>query len=292
VLGAILTAMVTPFDADGRVDEEAAIALMHHLVGNGSEGLVLAGTTGEASTLTDDEKLALFRLGVAEIGGRGSVVAGTGTNDTAHSVELTRRAGEIGVDAVLAVTPYYNNPPRAGLVGHFRAIAEVGVPVILYNIPGRSGVNMEPDLIAELSRIPNVVALKQANPDLGQLREVARTTDIALYAGNDDMLLPVLELEGAGVISVASHLVGGEMAAIVEAARRGDMDEARRRDAALADLVVALFVTTSPILIKAALEMAGLIPSGRLRLPLVDATPVEREILRTVLERQGILSRA
>ena len=292
MFGAILTAMATPFDADLRVDEAATVALAHHLVEHGSDGLVMAGTTGEASTLTDDEKVGLYRLAVREVGGRASVVAGTGSNDTAHSVHLTRLAGEVGVDAVLVVTPYYNRPPRAGVVGHVAAIAEVGVPVILYNIPGRSGVNMEPDLIAELARIPNVVGLKQANPDLGQLREVARIPDLAIWAGNDDMLLPVLELGGAGVISVASHLVGDEMAAVVEAARRGDIDEARRLDAALADLVVALFVTTSPILIKAALEMTGLIPSGRLRLPLVDATPVEREILRSVLERQGILSRA
>lgn len=284
--------MVTPFDADLRVDEATAIALANHLVENGSDGLVMAGTTGEASTLTDDEKVALYRLAVREVGGRASVVAGTGSNDTAHSVHLTRLAAEVGVDAVLVVAPYYNRPPRAGIVGHVAAIAEVGVPVVLYNIPGRSGINMEPDLIAELSQIPNVVALKQANPDLAQCRQVAHTTDLTIYAGNDDMLFPVVEMGGAGVISVASHLIGVEMAAIVAAARRGDVDEARRRDEALSDLFVALFMTTSPILIKAALEMVGLIPSGRVRLPLVEATPVEREILRSALERQGILSRA
>ena len=292
MFGSILTAMVTPFDPDLRVDEAATTALAHHLVEHGSDGLVMAGTTGEASTLTDDEKVALYALAVREVGDRASVIAGTGSNDTAHSVHLTRLAAEVGVDGVLVVTPYYNRPPRAGIIGHVAAIAEVGLPVVLYNIPGRSVVNMEPDLIAELAEIPNVVGLKQANPDVAQLREVARTTDLAIWAGNDDLLYPVLELGGAGVISVASHLVGEEMAALVAAARRGDLDEARRRDAALADLIVALFVTTSPILIKAALEMTGLIPSGRLRLPLVDATPVEREILRTVLERQGILSRA
>lgn len=292
MFGSILTAMVTPFDPDLRVDEAATTALAHHLVEHGSDGLVMAGTTGEASTLTDDEKVALYALAVREVGDRASVIAGTGSNDTAHSVHLTRLAAEVGVDGVLVVTPYYNRPPRAGIIGHVAAIAEVGLPVVLYNIPGRSVVNMEPDLIAELAEIPNVVGLKQANPDVAQLREVARTTDLAIWAGNDDLLYPVLELDGAGVISVASHLVGEEMAALVAAARRGDLDEARRRDAALADLIVALFVTTSPILIKAALEMTGLIPSGRLRLPLVDATPVEREILRTVLERQGILSRA
>jgi len=292
VLGTILTAMVTPFDGDLRVDEAAAARLAHHLVENGSDGLVVAGTTGEASTLNDDEQAALVRLAVREVGGgRATVVAGTGTNDTAHSVHLTRLCADAGADAALVVTPYYNRPPREGIVAHIAAIAEVGLPVILYNIPSRSALNMPPDLIAELAEIPGVVALKQANPDPAELRAVAAGT-LALYAGNDDMLLPVMELGGAGVISVSSHLVGHEMAAIAEDVRRGDLDDARRRDAGLAELYAGLFVTTSPILIKAALEMIGLIPSARLRLPLVEATPVQRDILRTVLERRGILSRA
>ena len=292
MLGTILTAMVTPFDGDLRVDEAAAARLAHHLVENGSDGLVVAGTTGEASTLNDDEQAALVRLAVREVGGgRATVVAGTGTNDTAHSVHLTRLCAEAGADAALVVTPYYNRPPREGIVAHIAAIAEVGLPVILYNIPSRSALNMPPDLIAELAEIPGVVALKQANPDPGELRAVA-AVPLALYAGNDDMLLAVMELGGAGVISVSSHLVGHEMAAIAEDVRRGDLDDARRRDAGLAELYAGLFVTTSPILIKAALEMIGLIPSARLRLPLVEATPVQRDILRTVLERRGILSRA
>ena len=292
VLGTILTAMVTPFDGDLRVDEAAAARLAHHLVENGSDGLVVAGTTGEASTLNDDEQAALVRLAVREVGGgRATVVAGTGTNDTAHSVHLTRLCADAGADAALVVTPYYNRPPREGIVAHIAAIAEVGLPVILYNIPSRSALNMPPDLIAELAEIPGVVALKQANPDPGELRAVAAVR-LALYAGNDDMLLAVMELGGAGVISVSSHLAGHEMAAIAEDVRRGDLDDARRRDAGLAELYAGLFVTTSPILIKAALEMVGLIPSARLRLPLVEATPVQRDILRTVLERRGILSRA
>jgi 4-hydroxy-tetrahydrodipicolinate synthase len=292
VLGTILTAMVTPFDGDLRVDEPAAARLAHHLVEHGSEGLVIAGTTGEASTLSDVEQAALVRLAVREVGGgRAPVVAGTGTNDTAHSVHLTRLCAEAGADAALVVTPYYNRPPREGIVAHVAAIADVGLPVILYNIPGRTALNMPPDLIGELAGIPGVVALKQANPDPGELRAVFETP-LAIYAGNDDMLLDVVRLGGAGVISVTSHLAGEEMAGIAEAARRGDLDEAARRDAALAELYAGLFVTTSPILIKAALEMTGLIPSGRLRLPLVEATPVQRDILRTVLERRGILARA
>ncbi len=292
MLGAILTAMATPFDADLRVDEAAAARLAHHLVDHGSDGLVMAGTTGEASTLTDDEKVALYRIAKREVGDRASVVAGTGSNDTAHSVHLTQLAAEEGADAVLVVTPYYNRPPRAGIIGHVEAIAAVGVPVVLYNIPSRSAVNMPPDLIAELGEIDNVVAVKQANPDLAECRRVAETSGLDLYAGNDDMLLPVLEMGGTGVISVVSHLAGEEMQAMVAAAGRGDWDDAKGRDAGMQELIAALFVTSSPILIKAALEMTGLIPSGRLRLPLVEATPVERDILRTVLERQGILSRA
>lgn len=292
MLGAILTAAVTPFDRDLQVDEDATAALLRHLVAHGSDGVVMAGTTGEASTLTDDEKVGLVRIAVREVGDRAKVIAGTGSNDTAHSVHLTERAAEAGADAALVVTPYYNRPPRAGIVAHVAAIAEVGLPVVLYNIPGRTGINMEPDLLAELAGITNVVAVKQANPDLGECRAAIERTPLAVYAGNDDMLFPVLEMGGAGVISVASHLVGDEMAEIARAAARGDIEEARRRDAALGDLYAGLFVTTNPILIKAALEMAGLIPSGRLRLPLVEATPVQRDILRTVLERQGVLSPA
>jgi 4-hydroxy-tetrahydrodipicolinate synthase len=288
VLGAILTAMVTPFDADLRVDEAAASRLAVHLVERAaSDGLVMAGTTGEASTLDDEEKLALVRIAAREVGDEATVVGGAGSNDTAHSVRLAEQMGEAGADAVLAVTPYYNRPPRAGLIAHFEAIARVGIPVVLYNIPGRTSLNMPPDLIAELAEIPGVIAVKEANPEPEQRERVATIEGLELYAGNDDMLLPVLELGGTGVISVASHLVGPEMAAIVEAHRRGDTAQAREGDAAIADLVTALFVTSNPILIKAALAMIGLIPDDRLRLPLVSATPVERSVLRTVLERHA-----
>jgi 4-hydroxy-tetrahydrodipicolinate synthase len=282
--------MVTPFDARGGVDEAAAAALMHHLVANGSDGLVMAGTTGEASTLTDDEKLTLYRLAVSEVGGSATVIAGTGSNDTAHSVHLTEEAKTIGVDAVLAVTPYYNKPPREGLVGHFRAIAEVGLPVVIYNIPSRSVINMPPDLIAELGRIPNIVAVKQAHDDPAEAQAVRDAApDMALYAGNDDLLLPVMKMGGAGVISVASHLVAGRMHELCDAVVDGRLDDADAIDNSLQDIFQGLFVTTSPILIKAALEILGRIPSGRVRLPLVEATPVQRDILQTVLAGQGLL---
>jgi 4-hydroxy-tetrahydrodipicolinate synthase len=207
-------------------------------------------------------------------------------------VALTAAAADAGADAVLVVTPYYNRPPRAGIVGHVEAIAAIGLPVVLYNIPSRTTLNMDPALLGELSGVPNVVAVKQANPDLEECRAVVAGTPLTVYAGNDDMLFPVMEMGGQGVISVASHLVGREMQAVAEAARRGDMDEARSRDAGLADLYAGLFVAPNPILIKAALEMAGLIPSGRLRLPMVAATSVQREVLRTVLDHYDVLSRA
>ena len=281
--------MVTPFDERGAVDEDATVSLMHHLAANGSDGLVLSGTTGEASTLTDPEKIRLFELGVQELRGSASIIAGTGSNDTAHSVHLTEVAAKLGVDAVLAVTPYYNRPPRAGLIGHFSAIAAVGVPVVLYNIPSRSVVNLPPDLIAELAEIPGIVAVKEANPD--QADAVLDIAGIAVYAGNDDLLLPIALGGGAGVISVASHIVGPQLQTIATAARRGDRAEATRLDEQLHELYEALFVTSNPILIKAALELAGVIPSGRVRLPLVDATSAERAELSAVLEAQDILVR-
>jgi 4-hydroxy-tetrahydrodipicolinate synthase len=291
VFGAILTAMVTPFDADLRVDEGATVALMHHLLSHGSDGLVVAGTTGEASTLTDAEKLQLYALAKREIGDAAPVIANTGSNDTAHSVHLTERAAELGCDAVLAVTPYYNKPPRGGIVAHFAAIAAVGLPVIVYNIPGRSVLNLDPTVLAELADIPNIVGVKQAYEDLDELRAICNAGNLVVYAGNDDLLLAVTELGGAGVISVASHLVGREMGEIYAAGAAGDLERARAIDASLQDLYAALFVTANPILIKAALEMLGVIPSDRMRLPMVQASPVERHILQSVLEQHGILAR-
>jgi len=264
---------------------------MRHLVENGSDGLVLSGTTGETSTLTDDEKIELFRLGVAEVGERATIIAGTGSNDTAHSVHLTEQANEIGVNAVLAVTPYYNKPPREGLIQHFRAIAGVGTPVILYNIPGRCVVNMPPDLISELASIPNIVALKEANEDSAQIEAVCKIDGLTVLAGNDDLLLETTKCGGAGIISVASHLVGRQMGDIVSAVSDGDEARAMALDDNLQDLYAALFVTANPILTKAALQMLGVIPSAALRLPLVEATPVQRDILATVLQHQGILTR-
>ena len=288
MLGAVLTAAVTPFDESGGVDEAAYRTLVRRLLDSGSDGIVVAGTTGEASTLSDVERIALFEATREETRGRGTMVAGTGSNDTAHSVHLTQVAAELGADAVLVVTPYYNKPPAEGIRRHVAAIAEVGVPVVLYNIPGRTALNMEPVLIADLAAIPGVVALKQANDDLSQLAQVMDACELAIYAGNDDMLMPVLEMGGTGVISVASHLVGNAMQEMVALAAAGDLDGARAIDTSLAPLWSGLFEVTNPILIKAALAMCGMIPADHLRLPLVPATAGERERLAALLGDHGI----
>jgi 4-hydroxy-tetrahydrodipicolinate synthase len=279
-LGGILTAMVTPFDEGGRLNEDAAAALMHHLLENGSDGLVLAGTTGESPTLSDDEMVALWELGVAECGDA-LVIAGTGSNDTRHAVELTERAARAGVDAMLVVTPYYNKPNRRGIIEHYRAVAgATDRPIILYNIPSRTVIDMPNDLLAELAEIPNVAAVKQARYE--HLRPI---DGLALLAGNDDMLADVLDMGGPGGVLVASHLVGREMRRMI------DEPESRREiHESLTDLFKALFVTTSPIPIKAALNMLGH-DVGAPRLPLVEATEEEKAVVHDVLERHGLLSR-
>ena len=292
MLGAVLTAAVTPFDHSGAVDEDAYRSLVRRLLATGSDGIVVAGTTGEASTLSDVERVALFEATREETRGTGTMVAGTGSNDTAHSVHLTEVAAEIGADAVLVVTPYYNKPPAEGIRRHVAAIAEVGVPVVLYNIPGRTALNMPPELIADLAGIPGVVALKQANEDLAQLDRVMELCDLQIYAGNDDMLMPVLERGGRGVISVASHLVGDRMQQMVASVAAGDIDAARAIDSSLTGLWSGLFEVTNPILIKAALEMLGMIPTDVLRLPLVQATADERRRLSAVLDAADLTAAA
>jgi 4-hydroxy-tetrahydrodipicolinate synthase len=279
MLGGVLTAMVTPFDDGGGFSEERSVAMMRHLLEHGSDGLVLAGTTGESPTLTDEEKVRLWQLGVQE-GGEALIVAGTGTYDTRHSVELTERATEVGVDAVLVVAPYYNKPNRRGLIEHYKAVAAAtDRAVILYNIPSRSVIDMPNDLLAELAQIDNVAAVKQA-----RYEDCRPIEGLALLAGNDDMLADVLDMGGTGGVLVASHLVGDEMRRMID-----EPDARREIHESLRDLFKVLFVTTSPIPIKAALEMAGL-EVGPLRLPLVKASEEERAEIRSVLERHGLLS--
>lgn len=275
----IITAMVTPFDSRGELAEDATVALMRHLVERGSDGLVLAGTTGEGSTLDDDEKVRLWELGVAECPGT-QIIAGTGSNDTRHSVHLTERATAAGVDAVLVVTPYYNKPNPRGIVAHFEAVAAAtDRPVVIYNIPSRCVVDIPNDLLRELAQIPGVEAVKQARD-----RDLEPIDGLALLAGNDDMLARVLDMGGAGGILVASHLVGREM--------RSMIDEPERRaeiEAQIGGLLRALSVTTNPIPVKTALAMLGH-DVGGFRLPLLDASEGEAAEVREALERLGLLA--
>jgi len=287
-LGTILTAMVTPFDRHQAVDHAKLDELARFLLAHGSDGLVVAGTTGESPTLTDAEKLDMFRTVVAAAGGA-PVVAGTGSNDTRHSVELTRAAEACGVDGVLAVVPYYNKPPERGVLAHIRAIAAAtSLPVIVYNIPGRCVINLRPEALAELGMIDNVVAVKQANPDLAETDRLMELSDLAVYAGNDDMLCDVMTRGGAGGICVASHVVGPRMAEVARLCREGDLHAAAAEDAALHDLYQALFVTANPIPVKAALNLLGH-EVGGLRLPLVPATPEETDVVAAELRRLGLI---
>jgi 4-hydroxy-tetrahydrodipicolinate synthase len=289
--GTIVTAVITPFAADGFVDHDELRRILRHLEASGSTGVVVAGTTGEAPTLSDDEKLACLRTAVEEVGGRIAVLAGTGTNDTRHSVHLTRQAAEAGADGALVVAPYYNKPPREGLQRHFAAIAEAAgdMPVMLYNVPSRVVIELEPDLIAELARIPNIVALKQAHPDLRALREIrALAPDLAVYAGDDVSLLPMLPEGVVGVVSVASHIVGPQMRQVVELWQEGRHDEATELGRRLEDVYETLAIATNPIPIKAAMQLLGF-AVGTLRLPLVEATGMQRERIRGMLERNDVL---
>jgi 4-hydroxy-tetrahydrodipicolinate synthase len=285
--------MATPFAPDGSLDLDACRALARHLVEHGSEGLVLAGTTGEGPTLSDGEKLALFDAVLDEVGDDARVIANTGTYDTAHSVHLTRDARRLGVHGFLAVTPYYNKPPAEGLARHFAAIAAAadGLPVIIYNIPQRVILNLEPALIARLAReSANVVAVKQATTDLEQARAILEA-GLVLYAGNDDLLAPFLELGGSGGICVASHLVGSDMLRMCELAEAGDFDAVHELDRELSPVFEALSVTTNPIPLKAALELIGL-RVGAPRLPLVEATDEQCAVLRSALAARGLTAAA
>jgi 4-hydroxy-tetrahydrodipicolinate synthase len=290
VLGEVLTAVITPFGRDGAVDFERFRELAEHLVESGSDGLVVAGTTGESPNLTDDERFELFRVAVDTLRGRGTVVAGTGTYSTAHSVHLTREAHELGVDGFLVVTPYYSKPPARGIVEHFRAIADVSDrPIVAYNIPSRVVINIEPDTMVELAGIPTVRAVKQANDDIAQARRIVAETDLDLYAGDDNLILPFLELGGIGGVCVHTHVVGPRVKAMVRAFREGDAETARQIDEELEPVYELLKVQSNPIAIKAALNLLGH-DVGGLRLPLVEADEGEVARVRDCLERLGLLT--
>jgi 4-hydroxy-tetrahydrodipicolinate synthase len=291
MLGEVLTAIVTPFDREGRVDLDRFRDLAAFLVENGSDGIVVCGTTGESPTLSDAEKFELFEAAVDVLRGRATVVAGVGTYDTAHSVHLAKRATEIGADGLLVITPYYNLPPQRAIVAHFEAIgAASDLPIVVYNIPARVVRNIEPETIEQLARIPTVRAVKQANADLEQARLIPGF-GLDLYAGDDNLLRSFLDLGGVGVISVHAHVVGPQVKEMIRSFVEGDRDGATRIDRDLAPAYDLLKVQTNPIAIKAALNLLGH-DVGGLRLPLVEADEAETAAVRDCLERLGALQPA
>jgi 4-hydroxy-tetrahydrodipicolinate synthase len=283
--GSILTAMVTPFDERGHVDEDAAVALMHHLVDHGSDGLVICGTTGESATLDDEEHLGMIELAVREFGRTHPgcpIVAGVGSNDTRHAVKLTERATALGVDGLLSVNPYYNRPSRRGIVAHYREVVRAtDLPILLYNIPQRTGADMPNDLLAELAQLDHICGVKQANP-----ANLARVDGMVIYAGNDDMLADVLDMGEAGGILTGSHIFGEEMHRMVD-----EPEHRREIDAALEDVYRDMAIAPAACSLKAALNMIG-VPVGKPRLPYVELDSDELAILRAMLERHGMLAAA
>ena len=278
--GAILTAMVTPFDERGRVDEDAAVALMHHLVEHGYDGLVICGTTGEAATLDDEEHLGMIELAVRELKGRATVIAGVGSNDTRHAVRLTERATGIGPDGLLSVNPYYNRPGRRGMLAHFREVARAtNLPILVYNIPGRTGEDMPNDFLSELAQLEHIAGVKQANH-----ANLAKIDGMQIYAGNDDMLADVLDLGEPGGILTGSHLFGAEMRRMVD-----EPEQRRVIEDGLQDVYEALGVAPAACSVKAALNLIGL-PVGTPRLPYVELDESELATVRDMLERHGLLS--
>ncbi|NLW56330.1 MAG: 4-hydroxy-tetrahydrodipicolinate synthase [Firmicutes bacterium] len=288
--GKVLTAMVTPFDQQGEVDYQAAKNLAIRLVENGSDGLVISGTTGESPTLSTEEKLTLFSTVVEAVGGRATVIAGTGSYDTKESVELTKEAERTGVDGILLVSPYYNRPPQEGLYRHFKTVAEAtSLPVMIYNIPGRTGVNITPATMSRLAEIKNIVALKESAGDLAQAAEMVRVLpkEFMIYSGDDVLTLPMLSVGAVGVVSVAAHLVGRRLKTMIDHFYQGEVLKAAKIHQELLPLFKVLFINTNPIMVKAALNLLGL-EVGTPRLPLVEPGQEELEQLKEVLRQVGL----
>jgi len=284
--GQVLTAMVTPFDQQGNIDYGATKNLIEHLISNGTDAIVVAGTTGESPTLTTEEKIALFQYVVKEVNGRIPVIAGTGSNNTRESIELTRDAEASGVDGIMLVSPYYNKPSQEGLYQHFKMIAEsTDLPIMLYNIPGRTAVNIDVDTIVRLSEIDNIVCVKEASADLDAMAEIISRTreDFLLYSGDDGLTLPALAIGAVGVVSVSAHIVGNEMQSMIEAYRTGNVAEAGAIHRELLPVFKALFSAPSPTPLKAALNMKG-IEVGDVRLPLVPLNDEQMAELRKELQ--------
>jgi 4-hydroxy-tetrahydrodipicolinate synthase len=286
LFGRVSTAMVTPFDKKGHIDFVKTTQLINHLIENGTDSLVVAGTTGESPTLTKEEKIALFQHVVKVVDKRIPVIAGTGSNNTYASIELTKKAEQIGVDAVMLVAPYYNKPNQEGFYQHFKAIAEsTSLPVMLYNIPGRAAANILPDTIVRLSSIPNIVAVKEASGDLNAMSYIISNTseDFLLYSGDDGITVPVLSIGGVGVVSVASHIIGNDMQEMIKAFVNGENQIAAKLHQKLLPVMQGLFTAPNPVPVKTALQLKGL-DVGSVRLPLVPLTEQERKSLTELLK--------
>jgi 4-hydroxy-tetrahydrodipicolinate synthase len=283
--GRVLTAMVTPMSADGEVDDKGTDALVDHLLEIGHDGLVVNGTTGEASTLTVDESIAMVQRVKERAGDRAAVVAGVGSNDTRHAVHMAQRAAEVGADALLLVSPYYNKPTQPGLVVHCHAVADsTDLPVMLYDIPGRTGIPFGHDTLVALAEHPLIVAVKDAKGDLAASSKVIAATDLLWFSGEDALTLPLLAIGAVGTVSVVGHVAGAHYRAMIEAVERGDLAEARRIHESLIPLVDAIMTPSQgAIMAKAALVELGVIESAAVRLPLVESPPEHLEILRTAL---------
>jgi 4-hydroxy-tetrahydrodipicolinate synthase len=288
--GQVLTAMVTPFDQNGEVDFDATRTLVDYLIENGTDGILVAGTTGESPTLTTEEKVALFKFVVETVKGRVPVIAGTGSNNTRASISLTKQAEETGVDGIMLVAPYYNKPSQEGLFQHFKAIAETtALPIMLYNIPGRSAVNLSADTIVRLAQLPNIVAVKEASGNLDAMAEIIcqAPSDFTLYSGDDALTLPVLAIGGAGVVSVASHIIGNEMQEMINHFKNGQVKEAANAHRRLLPIMKALFAAPNPAPVKAALNING-VSVGGLRLPLLPLSEGEKSALQDILPARKI----
>lgn len=289
--GRVITAIITPFNKDRSVNFNQARKLARYLVQSGSDGLVVAGTTGESPTLTKEEKIELFRVIVDEVGGKAAVIAGTGGNSTGESIKLTLAAQKVGVDGVMLVAPYYNKPSQEGLYQHFKAVAEnTGLPIMIYNIPGRTSVNILPQTMARLSQINNIVAIKEASGNMDQVSELrcALPDNFIIYSGDDSLTLPILALGGKGVVSVASHLAGQRIKEMVNAFTSGNTTLATEIHLELFPLFKSMFITTNPVPVKAALNLLGW-QVGVPRLPMVEATASEKESIKKVLENAKLI---
>ncbi|MBC7332901.1 MAG: 4-hydroxy-tetrahydrodipicolinate synthase [Actinobacteria bacterium] len=291
-IGEVITAMVTPFDEGLNLDLEACGRLIEYLIENGSDGVLLSGTTGESPTLSDEEKLSLFRFAKESYGNKTKIIAGTGSNDTKHSIELSKEAEKIGVDCLLLVTPYYNKPTQWGLYKHFEAIArEVSLPIIVYNVPSRTSCNISSKICVELSKIDNIVGVKEASGDLKQISEIVRDSQegFLVFSGNDGETLPILSVGGYGVISVASHLIGREIKKMISCFKQGRVKEASELHSYWLDLFYSIFITTNPIPVKEALNLKG-IKVGSTRPPLYPMDERQSKEFRDILLKYKIIS--